>query len=473
MFIRKVGKCKDGAVFFRHTYDNVNTINQENSMGSQPIKRLLFTMSVPMMVSMMVQGLYNIVDSIFVARLGEDALAAVTLAFPAQAVMIGVGIGTGVGANALLSKSLGERNFTRASQTALHAIFLVLPWAGIFALGGALLGGWFFHIQTDIAGIAFMGQDYLVILCLCSFALFSQITFERLLSSTGKTLYAMISQITGAVVNIVLDPIMIFGLFGFPALGVKGAAIATVIGQCAASVLGLSYNIRENREINLSPKGFKIDLWIIKAIYRVGFSSILMQATGSIMLYGINRILLSFTPKAIAVFGVFFRLQSFIFMPVFGLNNAIVPIIAFNYGAGNKARIHETIRTGMLCAGAIMFAGFLIFQALPDKLLRLFSAGAEMLAIGIPAFRVISLSFLFAGFCVVGISVFQALDNAGAGVLVALARQLGVLLPVLWLLSFLGAINALWWAFPIAEAVCLALCAVLLKRLYNRKIRSV
>jgi putative MATE family efflux protein len=451
----------------------VNTTTQENSMGSLPIKRLLFTMSVPMMASMMVQALYNIVDSIFVARLGEAALTAVTLAFPVQAVMIGLGIGTGVGANALLSKSLGERNFPRVRLAAVHAVLLVLPGAAAFALAGALLGGWFFHIQTDITEIAVMGQEYLVTLCLCSFALFSQITFERLLSSTGKTLYAMISQIIGAAVNIILDPVMIFGLFGFPAMGVKGAAVATVIGQCAASAAGLMYNLRKNPEIRLSLKGVKIDLWIIKAIYRVGVSSILMQAAGSVMFYGINRILLSFTPSAIAVFGVFFRLQSFIFMPVFGLTNAVVPIIAFNYGAKNRERIDKAIRISMRCAGAIMFAGFLVFQALPDKLLRLFSAGEEMLAIGIPAFRVISISFLFSGFCVVGISVFQALDNGGAGVLVALTRQLGVLLPLLWLLSRLNRAGLLWWAFPIAEAVCLALCAALLKRLYNRKIKAV
>ncbi|MDR2493600.1 MAG: MATE family efflux transporter [Spirochaetaceae bacterium] len=441
-------------------------------MGSRPVKHLLFTMSVPMMASMMVQALYNIVDSVFVARLGENALAAVTLAFPVQAVMIGAGAGVGVGANALLSKSLGERRYKQANQTALHAVFLVLPGAAFFALAGGLFGTRYFAVQTDSTEIIALGKDYLIPLCLCSFALLSQITFERLLSSTGKTLYAMISQMTGAALNMALDPIMIFGLFGFPALGVKGAAIATVAGQCAACVAGLACNLRKNREIRLSPREFGLDLSIIKTIYRVGVSSILMQTTGSLMIYGINRILLSFGPAAIAVFGVFFRLQSFLLMPVFGLNNAMVPIIAFNYGAGNRGRIAETVRLGMLWAGAVMFAGFLLFQVLPDRMLLLFSAGAEMRAIGVPALRIISIGFLFVGFCIVGITVFQALDNGAAGAVVAVSRQLALLL-LLYLLSLRRIIDALWWAFPLAEALCLGICAALLKRVYTRKIRAV
>jgi putative MATE family efflux protein len=444
----------------------------QNVMGTKPINKLLLSMSIPMMLSMMVQALYNIVDSIFVARISENALTAVTLAFPVQGVMIGVGVGTGVGINALLSKSLGEHNFDRVNKSAANGFFLIWISAVLFALAGFFLSEGYFRIQTDIEEITAMGRDYLFVVSVFSFAIFNQITLERLLSSTGKTFYAMLTQITGAIINIILDPIMIFGLFGFPALGVKGAAIATVIGQTSACIIGLYFNIRINKEINFSFKGFKPDKWIIKTIYSVGFSSILMQATGSVMNYGINRIFLSFTPTAIAVFGVFFRLQSFLFMPVFGLNNAMVPIIAFNYGTKSRNRIIYTIKYSMLYAAVIMLFGFLIFQLIPDKMLGLFNASPEMLSIGIVALRITSLIFLFAGFCIVGISVFQAMGNGAESVIIATARQFGVLLPAAWLLSLLGTIDAVWWAFPIAEIVSLILCALCMKRLYNRKIKT-
>ncbi|MDR0568875.1 MAG: MATE family efflux transporter [Spirochaetaceae bacterium] len=443
----------------------------QNVMGTQPINRLLLSMSIPMMLSMMVQALYNIVDSIFVAKIGENALNAVTLAFPVQNIMIGIGVGTGVGINALLSKSLGERNFERVNKAGSNGFFLVWISAGIFAVAGAFLSEWYFRIQTDIEEIITMGKDYLFVVCVFSVAIFTQVTLERLLASTGKTFYAMVSQLSGAAVNIILDPIMIFGLLGFPALGVLGAAIATVIGQTVACAVGFYLNQSRNQEISLSFKGFRPDGWIIKNIYAVGLSSILMQAAGSIMFYGINQILLSFTATATAVFGVFFRLQSFLFMPVFGLNNAMVPIIAFNYGARRRSRITKTIRLSMLYAGGIMIFGLLLFQLFPDKMLLLFSAGENMLTLGIPAMRIVSLIFLFAGFCIIGLSVFQAMGSGTESLIIAVCRQLVILLPAAWLLSFLGDINAVWWAFPIAEVVSLTLCVIFLKRLYIRKIK--
>ncbi|MDR0524488.1 MAG: MATE family efflux transporter [Spirochaetaceae bacterium] len=445
---------------------------KENVMGTLPINRLLLSMSIPMMLSMMVQALYNIVDSIFVAKIGENALNAVTLAFPIQNIMIGIAVGTGVGVNALLSRSLGERNFERVNKTAVNGFFLVWISAGVFTAVGLLLSEQYFRIQTDIEEIVLMGKDYMFVVCVFSVSIFTQVTLERLLASTGKTFYAMISQLTGAIINVVLDPIMIFGMFGFPALGVKGAAIATVIGQTAACLVGFYLNLSRNKEIALSFKGFTPDGWIIKTIYAVGVSSILMQIAGSIMFYGINQILLSFTATATAVFGVFFRLQSFLFMPVFGLNNAMVPIIAFNYGARNKNRITKTIKLSMLYAGGIMLFGLLLFQLFPDKMLLLFSAGENMLAIGVPAMRIISLIFVFAGFCIIGLSVFQAMGSGTESLVISTCRQLVILLPAAWLLSFLGDVNAVWWSFPIAEVVSLTLCVIFLKRLYNQKIKS-
>jgi putative MATE family efflux protein len=443
----------------------------ENIMGTAPINRLLLSMSIPMMLSMMVQALYNIVDSIFVAQLGENALTAITLAFPVQMLMIGIGTGTGVGVNALLSKSLGEKNFELANKSAVNGLFLVWISAAVFMVGGFFLSEWYFRIQTDIEEIVRMGNDYLFVITVFSFGIFNQVTFERLLASTGKTLYSMISQLSGAVINLILDPILIFGWFGCPALGTRGAAIATVIGQIVACCIGLHLNLRKNKEINLSFKGFKPDGRIISTIYGVGLSAILMQATGSIMNYGMNGILIAFTPVATAVFGVFFRLQSFMFMPVFGLNNAMIPIIAYNYGARNKTRIIKTIKFGILYAYIVMLIGFLFFQLIPDKLLLLFNASTEMLEIGVPALHTLSLIYIFSGFGLVGVSVFQAMGSGVASLLVGIGRQLVVLLPAAWLLSLTGSVYAVWWSSPIAELATLILCIVFLTQIYKQKIK--
>jgi putative MATE family efflux protein len=443
-----------------------------NVMGVMPVNSLILKMSIPMMISMFVQALYNIVDSIFVARINENALAAVSLAFPVQVLIIGIAVGTGVGINTLLSRSLGERDFEKANKAAGNGLFLALISAIVFFVVGILFTEIYFRTQTDINEIIEYGCDYISIICIFSFTVFGQIIFERLLSSTGKTFYSMISQITGALVNVALDPILIFGLFGFPALGVKGAAIATVIGECCGCAAAIFFNFKINNEIQFSFKSFKPDSSIIKSIYAVGIPSILIQCAGSIMVYGVNRILIQFSSTANAVFGVFFRLQSFVFMPVFGMNNAIIPIIAYNYGARHKDRIIKTIKLSAIYAACIMLIGLLLFQFIPQKMLFLFNATPEMMKIGIPAFHIISAIFLFAGFSIVFISVLQAMGNAIQGLLVVCARQLLVLLPAAWLLSLTGSLDAVWFAFPIAEIVSLAACIFFIKRLFATKLRN-
>jgi putative MATE family efflux protein len=425
-----------------------------------------------MMLSMMIQALYNIVDSIFVARISENALTAVSLAFPVQALIIGIAVGTGVGINALLSKSLGERDFEKVNKSAVNGLFLSWLSAVVFFVAGLLFSEIYFRTQTDISEIIEYGRDYLSIVCIFSFAVFNQITLERLLSSTGKTFYTMISQMTGALVNIALDPIFIFGLFGVPKMGVKGAAIATIIGECCASLVALAFNLKINKEIRLSFKGFRADAKIIKSIYAVGIPSILMQCVGSFMIYGVNRILILFTSTANAVFGVFFRLQSFIFMPVFGMNSAIIPIIAFNYGARHRERIIKTIKLSVMYAACIMFVGLLLFQLIPHKMLMLFNATPEMLEIGVTAFRIMSTIYIFAGFSIVCISVMQAMGNAVQGLVVVSARQILVLLPAAWLFSLTGSLDAVWLAFPTAEIVSLAASIFFIRRLFATKLKQ-
>ncbi len=438
-------------------------------MGFMPVNRLLISMSLPMMISMLVQALYNVVDSIFVSRINENALTAVSLAFPLQSLMIALATGTGVGMNALLSKSLGEKNFKKADKVAINGVFLAVVSYAVFLLVGLFAVKPFYASQTTDQQILTYGYQYLTIVCCCSFGIYSQFVFERMLQSTGKTFYTMITQTTGAVINIILDPILIFGYFGMPKMGVAGAAVATVIGQVIAAVFAFMINQKKNTEIHLAFKGFKPDKTIIGQIYAVGVPSIIMQAIGSVMTYGMNRILMVFTSTAAAVFGVYFKLQSFIFMPVFGLNNGMVPIIAYNYGAAKKDRLIKTMKLSIIYAVSIMLIGLLVFQFFPAQLFMLFDASETMLAIGIPALRIISLSFLFAGFCIVCGSVFQALGNGVYSMMVSIARQLIVLLPVAYLLSRLGNVDYVWWAFPIAEIISLVMTLVFLL-LINKKI---
>lgn len=446
---------------------------KENKMGIVPINRLLITMSLPMMISMLVQALYNIVDSIFVSQIGENALTAVSLAFPMQVLMIAVGTGTGVGINALLSKSLGEKNQATADKAASNGIFLACLSYLIFMIFGLFLSKSFFEVQTDIKDIVSNGHQYIAICTALSFGLFGQMTFERLLQSTGKTFYTMITQGLGAIINIILDPILIFGLLGFPKMGVAGAAVATITGQCIAMALAIFFNFTRNHDISIVFKNFKPDIQIIKRIYTVGLPSILMLSIGSIMTFGMNKILLIFTPTATAVFGVYFKLQSFIFMPVFGLNNGMIPILSYNYGARNKKRMIDTIRYSILYAVCIMLVGLSIFQFFPDKLLFLFNASDDMLQIGIPALRIISLSFIFAGFCIIVVSVFQALGNGIMSLNVSIIRQLVVLLPAAFILSRFGKVTLVWWAFPLSEIASVIFSSLYMKRIYKKEIKNI
>lgn len=371
---------------------------QENKMGTMPIDKLIISMSLPIMISMLVQALYNIVDSIFVAQISENALTAVSMAFPIQNLMIAVGVGTAVGVNALLARSLGERDFDKVNKIAENAVFLVLLSYLLFLIIGLFFAEPFFRSQTDIEEIVLYGKQYLTVCCCLSFGCFTQLMFERMLQATGKTVYTMITQTTGAVINIILDPILIFGLFGFPKMGITGAAAATVIGQMIAAVLAVVINQTRNKEIQLSLKSFRPDGTIIGQIYAIGVPSIVMQAIGSVMNYGMNRILISFSSTATAVFGVYFKLQSFVFMPAFGLNNGVIPVMAYNYGAGSRERVVKTLRHTVTYAVCIMAVGLLIFQLFPTQLLKMFSASDTMLSLGVPALRIISLSFILAGF---------------------------------------------------------------------------
>lgn len=445
----------------------------ENKMGIMPVGKLLITMSLPMMISMVVQALYNIVDSVFVSRVSEDALTAVSMAFPLQALCIALGAGMGVGVNALLSKSLGAKDNDMVNKSALNGLFmtfvsyLVLLVIGIFAVKP------FYMIQTDSADIIQYGTDYLSVICCFSFGMFFQFTFERLLQSTGRTFQTMITQTVGAVTNIILDPIFIFGYFGVPAFGVKGAAIATVIGQIIAAVLALIMNIKVNTDIDFSLKGFKPDIKIIGMIYKVGLPSIIMQSIGSVMVFCLNKILIVFSSTAVAVFGVYFKLQSFVFMPVFGLNNGLIPIMAYNYGAKKKDRMIKTIKCGLLIAFSIMSVGMVVFELFPDAILALFEASDNMLAMGKVALRTIAIHFPIAAICIVLGSAFQALGNAIYSMFVSIARQLVVLIPVAYALSKLGNVNYVWWCFPIAEIMSLTITVIFFIKLKREVIDKI
>lgn len=446
-------------------------VQSENKMGYMPIPKLLFTMSLPMIISMLVQALYNVVDSAFVAKLSENALTAVSMAFPVQNLMIAVSVGTGVGINALLSRSLGEKQFEQANLAARNGLFLGIASYLVFAVLGLIGSRQFYLAQTDDPELVLYGTQYVFVVTVFSFGLFLAVLSERLLQSTGLTIYNMYTQGLGAIINIILDPILIFGLFGFPRLEVLGAAVATVVGQICGMLLGVFFNMKKNKEININMKGFRPHLPTIRRIYQVGIPSIIMQSIGSVMVFGINKILMMFTSTAVSVFGVYFKLQSFIFMPVFGLNNGMVPIIAYNYGAREKKRIMQTAWLSIGAAVTIMLAGLAIFHIFTDELLGIFEASLDMLAIGVPALKIISLSFSFAGYGIVVGSVFQALGNGVYSLMVSVARQLLVILPVAFVLARVGGLAAVWWAFPIAEIVAVIMSTVLFRRIYCKKIQ--
>ena len=444
---------------------------KENKMGTMPVKRLILNMSLPMIISMMVQALYNVVDSIFVAQLSEEALTAVTLVFPMQNFIIALATGTGVGFNVLLSQGLGEKNYEKSDSAANAGVFLVLINTIIFVLIGLFGAVPFITSQTNDAAIQADAIIYLQIISFLSTGSFLQITGERLLQATGRTMLSMISQIVGAVANIILDPIMIFGLFCCPKLGVAGAAYATVIGQFIAAAVGLFLNVKYNKEIHLSIKQIlRPRMRIIKPIYFIAIPSILMVSIGSVMTYAMNIILIAFSTTAAAVFGVYFKLQSFFFLPVFGLNNGLIPVLSYNYGAMNKKRIDEALRFSLALAFGIMLAGTLLLEVIPGVLLDMFNAADDMKSMGIIALRTIAIHFPLAAIGIVLSSVFQAFAQSIYSLIISVMRQLVVLIPAAWLLAQTGDVNNVWWSFFIAEIISLITSIYFFKKVYNSTI---
>ena len=436
---------------------------RENKMGTMPENKLLLSMAVPMMISMLVQALYNIVDSIFVSRICEDALTAVSMAFPWQNIVIAIAVGFGVGINALLSRALGQKNAGRGNQVAVDGLLLA-GLSYLLVLVAGLIGiRAYMRTQTDIETIVNYGITYLNICILCSFGVFVEITFERFLQATGRTVYSMITQLTGAITNIILDPILIFGLLGFPKLGIAGAAKATVIGQCVGAVVAVMLNHFKNPEVHLRLRHIRPNGRLMGEITAISIPSIIMSCISSLTCFVMNMILIAYSSTAVAVFGVYFKLQSFVFMPVFGLNNGMVPIIAYNYGAQKPERIHKTIRLGMVYAVAIMVVGLLVFQLIPKELLRMFDASDAMLEIGAPALRIMSLAFVFAGIGIVSGSSCQAFGYSVYSMLISIARQIVVLIPAAYLLSLTGVLRSIWSAFPIAEIFSLILSLFFLR----------
>ena len=447
----------------------------ENKMGVMPEGRLLLNMSLPMMISMLVQALYNIVDSIFVAKISEEALTAVSLAFPLQALIIAIAAGTGVGVNALVSRALGEKNSQKANNIAVNGIFVYLLSYFVVAVMGLVLVRPFYQMQTDASQVEILelGVEYLSIVMIFSFGIFAQFIFERLLQATGRTLYTMMSQTTGAIINIILDPILIFGLCGMPKLGISGAAVATVIGQIIAGIEAFIWNKWKNHDVRIDFRGFRPDGGIIANIYKIGVPSIIMQSIGSVMTTGMNLILMGISATAAAVFGVYFKLQSFFFMPVFGLNNGLIPILSFNFGAKNKKRMVNTLKYGYILAFIFTFLGFICFELFPRELFMMFDASDYMLEIGIPALRVIGVHYLIAWFCIVTGTLFQSVGKATYSLYVSVARQLVVLLPVAYILAQIGGLGLIWWCFPIAEIMSLIISVVCMKITFDKVLKDI
>lgn len=441
---------------------------KENKMGTMEVRRLILTMSLPIMISMLVQALYNIVDSMFVARVSEAALAAVSLCYPIQMIMVAVACGTGVGINALLSRYLGEKKQEKASQVAMHGLFCAICNWLVFAVIGLFFSEAFLRLFSDDVQIIMMGISYMQICTICSFGVFVQITYERIMQSTGNTIYNMVIQGVGALINIILDPIFIFGLGPVPALGTAGAAIATVIGQIVAMFLGIIITQKKIREVQLSVRGFHLDGMIMKAMYRIAIPAILMQSIMSFMTVMMNMILAPFSEMAVSVFSIYYKLQQFVFMAVLGMNNALIPILSYNYGANQMERIREGIRFALWMSCVIMAIGTVVFQLFPTQLLYLFDAKEAMLSIGIPALRTISVSFVFAGISMVLCSVFQALGSPNHSLLVTLLRQMVILLPLAYGFSSAFGLDMCWWSFPITEVLCALLSLYLLRSVQKR-----
>ena len=442
---------------------------QENKMGTMPVNRLLITMSIPMIISMLVQALYNVVDSVFVAQISENALTAVSMAFPIQNLMIAVATGTGVGVNALLSRSLGEKNQKMANKAANNSIFLAFMSYLIFLIFGLTCSEIYYRLQTDIPEIIAYGRQYTFIISVFSFGMYGQIACDRMLQATGRTFHTMFTQGIGAIINIVLDPILIFGMFGLPKMEVAGAAVATVNGQIIAMIISAVLNVKTNDDIQLSMKEITHpDKHVIARIYAVGVPSIIMASISSVMTFCMNKILMAFTPTATAVFGVYFKLQSFVFMPVFGMNNGLVPIIAYNFGAKQRKRIMTAMKLGILYAFCMLMIGFALFQIIPGELLSLFNASETMLEIGIPALKTISFSYFLAPISIIVISVLQSLGHGIYSMFISVGRQLVVLVPAAYLIAKLtGELSLIWWSFPLAEFMSVTLGFIFVKKVFK------
>lgn len=445
---------------------------EENKMGVMPVKKLLFTMSLPAMISMIIQALYNIVDSIFVAMISEKALAAVTLVFPVQMLIISVGVGTGVGISSLIARRLGEKRFDEANASASHGFLLAFfSWIA-FALFGLFLTKPFLGLFSDDAAILDDAVIYCMIITLGSIFIFIQINTEKMLQATGNMMFPMIFNIAGAVTNIILDPILIFGLLGAPKMGVAGAAIATIIGEFVGMALGLIMLFCFKHAVHVKIRGFKFNGGIVKDIYAVGVPSIVMQAIGSFAISGMNAILIQFSAAAVAVLGVYFRIQSLIFMPVFGLNQGTLPIIGYNYGARNKARLLEGYKTATLTAMCIMAVGTIVFNLFPVPILKLFSASPEMIHIGVKALSTISLCFVPAGFVIMASTLFQALGHGVLSLITSLMRQLFLIVPIAWLLARYFGVDYVWYAYPIAEVAAVILTVFFVRHIYIKEIKN-
>lgn len=448
-----------------------------------PENKLLLSMSIPMMLSMLIQALYNIVDGLFVAGISPEQyeLTAVNLAFPAQNLMIAVSVGAGVGINALISRNLGIGNREKANKIAGQGLLLAILSYILFAtIGVALVRPYFNLMAADITAeagktqVIEMGVQYLRICFIASFGIFCQVVHEKYMQSTGKTLLSMTIQTVGALLNIALDPILINGWFGLPAMGIAGAAYATVIGQIVSAAVGVYLQHRKNKEIILKAKNVKPDIKIISEILKIGFPSILMNSIGSFMTASFNKIIMSLSQYAVNVFGIYFKLQSFVFMPVFGFNNGMISIVSYNYGARKKKRVIRTIKLGLVYAVSMMLLGFALFQIFPKTFLSMFNLSQEAInTVGIPALRTISISFIFAGFSIICSAVFQAFGYSLFSMFVSIGRQLVTLLPVAYLLSLTGDVNNVWWSYPIAEIVCVILSVIFYIHIYKKKIKTI
>ena len=444
---------------------------QENKMGVMPIGKLLFNMALPMIISMIVQALYNVVDSIYVSQVSESAVTALSLAFPVQNMQIGFGLGIAVGVNSLLSKSLGERNQEAANYAAGNGILLVVIATALFMLFGAFGARPYFEMQSSVAETVEGGVAYTSICCLFTLGCFTQLLGERLLQSSGRTVYTMISQSAGAIINIILDPIFIHGRFGVPAMGIAGAAVATVIGQWIAAAMVLYFNFRFNPEVQLGLKYLRPSVPALRPILAVGVPTLVMNSIGSVMNFGMNQIFQGFQETATGVFGIYYKLQSFFFMPLFGINNATISIIAYNYGARQPERMTKTLQKALVTGLCFMLFGLAVFQLMPELLLGMFNPSEEFMHMGVKALRIISVHFPIASVGIMLGASFQALGNGTYSTIVSLCRQLLVLLPVAYLLSLTGDVNAVWWSFPIAEVVSAAVTLLLYRRLYQKKIK--